>query len=38
MNPAKAAPSAPVKKTAREDPQILPGLSLIHISEPTRRS
>lgn len=25
MNPAKAAPSAPVKKAAREDPQILPG-------------
>ena len=25
MNPAKAAPSAPVKKNAREDPQILPG-------------
>ncbi len=24
MNPAKAAPSAPVKKAAREDPQILP--------------
>ena len=23
MNPAKAAPSAPVKKAAREDPQIL---------------
>ena len=29
MNPAKAAPSAPVKKTAREDPQILPGGLLI---------
>ena len=25
MNAAKAAPSAPVKKAAREDPQILPG-------------
>lgn len=25
MNPAKAAPSAPVKKAVREDPQILPG-------------
>lgn len=25
MNPAKAAPSAPVKKAAQEDPQILPG-------------
>ena len=25
MNPAKAAPSAPVKKAAREDLQILPG-------------
>ncbi len=24
MNPAKAAPSAPVKKAVREDPQILP--------------
>lgn len=23
MNPAKAAPSAPVKKAVREDPQIL---------------
>ena len=29
MNPAKAAPSAPVKKAAREDPQILPGGLLI---------
>lgn len=29
MNPAKATPSAPVKKTAREDPQILPGGLLI---------
>lgn len=25
MNPAKAAPSAPVKKAVREDPQIFPG-------------
>lgn len=24
MNPEKAAPSAPVKKAVREDPQILP--------------
>lgn len=29
MNFAKAAPSAPVKKAAREDPQILPGGLLI---------
>ena len=29
MNPAKAAPSAPVKNAAREDPQILPGGLLI---------
>lgn len=29
MNPAKAAPSAPVKKAAREDQQILPGGLLI---------
>ena len=29
MNPAKAAPSAPVKKAARENPQILPGGLLI---------
>ena len=29
MNPAKAAPSAPVKKAVREDPQILPGGLLI---------
>ena len=29
MNAAKAAPSAPVKKAAREDPQILPGGLLI---------
>ena len=29
MNPAKAAPSAPVKKAAREDLQILPGGLLI---------
>ena len=29
MNPAKAAPSAPMKKAAREDPQILPGGLLI---------
>ena len=29
MNPAKAAPSAPVKKAAREDPQILSGGLLI---------
>ena len=29
MNPAKTAPSAPVKKAAREDPQILPGGLLI---------
>ena len=29
MKPAKAAPSAPVKKAAREDPQILPGGLLI---------
>ena len=29
MNLAKAAPSAPVKKAAREDPQILPGGLLI---------
>lgn len=29
MNPAKAAPSAPVKKAAREDPQILPDGLLI---------
>ena len=29
MNPAKAAPAAPVKKAAREDPQILPGGLLI---------
>ena len=29
MNPAKAAPSAPVKKAAREDQQILPGDLLI---------
>ena len=29
MNPAKAALSAPVKKAAREDPQILPGGLLI---------
>lgn len=29
MNPAKAAPSAPVKKAAREDPQILPGRVVI---------
>ena len=29
MNPAKAAPSAPGKKAAREDPQILPGGLLI---------
>ena len=34
MNPAKAAPSAPVKKTAREDPQILPGGLLITLSKP----
>ena len=31
MNPAKAVPSAPVKKAAREDPQILPGGLLIKI-------
>ena len=31
MNPAKAAQSAPVKKAAREDPQILPGGLLIVI-------
>ena len=29
MNPAKAAPSAPVKKAVREDPQILPDGLLI---------
>ena len=29
MNPAKAAPSAPVKKAARKDPQILPDGLLI---------
>ena len=29
MNPVKAAPSAPVKKAAREDPQILPDGLLI---------
>ena len=29
MNPAKAASSAPVKKAARKDPQILPGGLLI---------
>ncbi|WP_291211390.1 hypothetical protein, partial [Gemmiger sp.] len=29
MNPAKAAPSASVKKATREDPQILPGGLLI---------
>ena len=29
MNPAKAAPSAPVKYAAREDQQILPGGLLI---------
>ncbi len=29
MNFAKAAPSAPVKKAARENPQILPGGLLI---------
>lgn len=30
MNPAKAAPSAPVKKVVREDPQILPdGLPIL---------
>ena len=29
MNPAKAAPSAPVKKAIREDPQILPDGLLI---------
>ena len=29
MNPAKAVPSEPVKKAAREDPQILPGGLLI---------
>lgn len=29
MNPAKAVLSAPVKKAAREDPQILPGGVLI---------
>ena len=29
MNPAKAVPSAPVKKAAREDPQILPDGLLI---------
>lgn len=29
MNPAKAAPSAHVKKAARKDPQILPGGLLI---------
>ena len=29
MNPAKAAPSAPVKQAAWENPQILPGGLLI---------
>ena len=29
MNPAKAAPSAPVKQAVREDPQILPDGLLI---------
>lgn len=29
MNPAKAAPSVPVKKAARKDPQILSGGLLI---------
>ena len=29
MNPAKEAPYVPVKKAAREDPQILPGGLLI---------
>jgi hypothetical protein len=29
MNPAKAAPSAPVKKAAREDLRIFPGGLLI---------
>ena len=29
MNPAKAAPFAPVKKAAWKDPQILPGGLLI---------
>lgn len=29
MNATKAAPSAPVKKAARKDPQILPGGLLI---------
>ena len=29
MNPAKAAPSAPVKQAAREDPRILPDGLLI---------
>lgn len=29
MNPAKAAPSEPVKKAVREDPQILPDGLLI---------
>ena len=29
MNPTKAAPSAPVKKAVREDPQILPDGLLI---------
>jgi len=33
MNPAKAAPSAPVKKAARKDPQILPdGLLILFFS------
>lgn len=31
MNPAKEAPSAPVKQAAREDPQILPdGLLILY--------
>ena len=35
MNPAKAAPSAPVKKAVREDPQILPdGLLILPTAGP----